>query len=246
MRSSYKMALLGSALLAAAPLQAAEGEWQQEIVPYMWGSGMNGTAGVRDIEGDVDMSFGDILSNLEFAFMGAYRAQRDKFSVTVDGIYMALSEDVKGPGNQVKGEVDMDQTALEVDLGWDLGDRLTVFGGLRYVDITSDITLKGPNDTKVRGKGSEQWIDPVIGAHYTYPFNDEWSATLRGDIGGFGVGSQFAWQGIAELRWQVKPNIGIVGAYRYIDMDYSAGTGPTYFLYDMAISGPALGVAFAF
>jgi hypothetical protein len=29
-------------------------------------------------------------------------------------------------------------------------------------------------------------------------------------------------------------------------MDYSAGTGPTYFLYDMAISGPALGVAFAF
>jgi opacity protein-like surface antigen len=207
---------------------------------------MDGTVGIRDVEGDVNMSFGDILSDLDFSFMGAYRAQRDKFSVTVDGIYIALGQDVKGPRDQVKGEVDMDQTALEVDLGWDLGDRFTVFGGLRYVDITSDITLKGPNGTKLRGKGSESWIDPVIGAHYTYPFNDEWSATLRGDIGGFGVGSQFAWQGIAELRWQVKPNIGIVGAYRYIDMDYSTGTGPTYFLYDVAISGPALGVAFAF
>mgnify|MGYP001765512930 CR=1 FL=1 len=246
MKSSYKIALLGSALCLTTPLQAAEGEWQQEIVPYMWGSGMNGTTGVRDIEGEVDMSFGDILSDLEFAFMGAYRAQRDQFSVTVDGIYMALGEDVKGPRGAVKGTVDMDQTALEVDLGWDLSDRFTVFGGLRYIDITSDIMLKGPNDTRVRGKGSEQWIDPVIGAHYTYPFSDKWSAMLRGDIGGFGVGSQFAWQGIAELRWQVRPNIGIVGAYRYIDMDYSSGRGPTYFLYDMAISGPALGVAFAF
>jgi len=245
-RSSYKLALLGTVLLAATPLQAAEGEWQQEVVPYMWASAMSGTAGVRDFEGDVDMSFGDILDDLEFAFMGAYRAKRDKFSVTVDGIYMALSDDVKGPRDLVKGEIDVDQSALEVDVGWDLSERLTVFGGLRYNDISSDITLKGPNDTKVRGKGSEQWVDPVIGAHYTYPFSDQWSATLRGDIGGFGVGSQFAWQGIAELRWQVKPNIGIVGAYRYIDMDYSAGTGPTYFLYDMAISGPALGVAFAF
>ena len=246
MRSSYKMALLGSALVVAAPLHAAEGEWQQEIVPYMWASAMNGTSGVRDVEGDVDMSFGDILDDLEFAFMGAYRAQRDKFSVTVDGIYMALSDDVKDPGGQVKGEIDVDQTALEVDVGWDLSERLTVFGGLRYNDITSDISLKDSNDNRVRGNGSEQWVDPVIGAHYTYPFNDQWSATLRGDIGGFGVGSQFVWQGIAQLRWQVKPNIGIVGAYRYIDMDYSTGTGPTYFLYDMAISGPALGVAFAF
>jgi hypothetical protein len=240
------MALLGSVLFAAAPLHAAEGEWQQEVVPYMWGSGMDGTTGVRNIEGDVDMSFGDILSNLEFAFMGAYRAQRDKFSVSVDGIYMALSEDAEGPRGLLQGKMDMDQTALEVDVGWDLSDRLTVFTGLRYVDITADITLKGPNDNKVRGKGSEQWVDPVIGAHYTYPFNDKWSTTLRGDIGGFGVGSQFAWQGIAELRWQVKPSIGIVGAYRYIDMDYSAGKGATYFLYDMAISGPALGVAVAF
>jgi len=245
-RLSYKMAMLGSALVVAAPLHAAEGEWQQEIVPYMWASAMNGTSGVRDVEGDVDMSFGDILDDLEFAFMGAYRAQRDKFSVTVDGIYMALSDDVKDPGGQVKGEIDVDQVALEVDVGWDLSERLTVFGGLRYNDITSDISLKDSNDNRVRGNGSEQWVDPVIGAHYTYPFNDQWSATLRGDIGGFGVGSQFVWQGIAQLRWQVKPNIGIVGAYRYIDMDYSTGTGPTYFLYDMAISGPALGVAFAF
>ena len=246
MRSSSRIALLVAPLVAATPLQAAEGEWQQEIVPYMWASAMSGTAGVRDVEGDVDLSFGDILDDLEFAFMAAYRAQRDEFSVTVDGIYFSLSDDVKGPGGRVKGEADIDQSALEVDVGWDLSDRLTVFGGLRYVDITADIRLKGPNDTRVRGKGSENWIDPVIGAHYTYPFNEKWSATLRGDIGGFGVGSQFAWQGIAELRWQVKPNIGILGAYRYIDMDYSAGTGPTYFLYDMAISGPALGVAFAF
>jgi len=38
----------------------------------------------------------------------------------------------------------------------------------------------------------------------------------------------------------------VVGAYRYIDMDDSTGKGSSYFLYDMAISGPAPGVAFSF
>ena len=248
MRSFCKTALLGTVLLATTPwhAHAAEGEWQHEIAPYMWGSGMNGTARAGDVEGDVDMSFGDIVNSLEFAFMGAYRAQRDQFSVTVDAIYMALSEDVKDPGGQFKGEVDVDQTALEVDAGWDLSDRLTLFGGLRYIDLATDIRLKGTDDTRLRDEGSESWIDPVVGARYTHTFNAKWSATLRGDIGGFGVGSQFAWQGIAALRWQVQPNIGIVGAYRYIDIDYSTGKGSSYFLYDMAISGPALGVAFSF
>jgi hypothetical protein len=44
-----------------------------------------------------------------------------------------------------------------------------------------------------------------------------------------------------EVAW-----LEVVGAYRYIDMDYSTGKGSSYFLYDMAISGPALGVAFSF
>jgi hypothetical protein len=44
-----------------------------------------------------------------------------------------------------------------------------------------------------------------------------------------------------EVAW-----LEVVGACRYIDMDYSTGKGSSYFLYDMAISGPAPGVALSF
>ncbi len=103
------------------------------------------------------------------------------------------------------------------------------------------VKTTGALDVVREADGSENWIDPVIGAHYTLPFNDTWSASLRGDIGGFGVGSDFAWQGIATLRWQATPGFGVLAAYRYMAMDYDNGSGNDYFKYDMAMSGPALG-----
>ena len=118
-------------------------------------------------------------------------------------------------------------------------------GGLRYNDISSDVKVSGPLAMR-KASGSASWVDPLVGMIYTHKFNDTWSMNLRGDIGGFGVGSDFAWQGLASVRWQATPTVGVVGAYRYIDMDYEDGNGNKRFLYDMAISGPALGVVFSF
>jgi hypothetical protein len=36
--------------------------------------------------------------------------------------------------------------------------------------------------------------------------------------------------------------VGVLAAYRYIDMDFDEGNGQNRFIYDMAISGPAMGV----
>jgi hypothetical protein len=232
-------------LLAAAPLHAAD--WKHEVAPYAWGAAMSGTTAVGPLEVDVDASFSDILDNLEVGFMGSYRATRDRLSITVDGIYMGLGSDGRGPAGYVKGDVDLDQAALEVDVGYEVLDRLTVFGGLRYNDLSVDIKTTGPLGVRSDG-ADEDWIDPVIGAHYTLGLggNDKWSFTLRGDVGGFGVGSEFAWQGIGTLRWQASDRIGVLGAYRYISMDYENDDRSRAFEYDMSMSGPALGVVFTF
>jgi hypothetical protein len=243
MKTRHQAAVLGIAALAAAPLHAAE--WKHELAPYVWGSGMSGTATVGTVAADVDMSFGDILDDLEMGFMGAYRATRERLSVTVDGIYMGLGSAGRGPAGYVKADVDLDQSALEVDVGYEVMERLTVLAGLRYNDLSVDIKATGPLGTRQASQG-ESWLDPVIGATYTIPFADKWSFTLRGDIGGFGVGSDFAWQGLGTLRWQTSERVGVLAAYRYIDMDYDTGKGANYFEYDMSLSGPALGVVFTF
>lgn len=86
----------------------------------------------------------------------------------------------------------------------------------------------------------------MIGSHCTISSADRWSYTLRGDSGGFGVGSNLAWQGIGTLRWQASDRVGALGAYRYIDMDYESDDRSVDFKYDMSMSGPALGLVFTF
>lgn len=231
-------------LVLVGPIAHAD-EWKHEIAPYLFAAGMDGTAGIGPIEADVSQSFSDIVSNLEIGFMGAYRATKDRYSITFDTIYMGLGATSKGPGGLLKADVDMDQLALEGDFGYAVTDSVTVIGGLRYNDISTDIKVTGPLGVN-KASGSKSWVDPLVGAIYGHKFNDTWSMTLRGDIGGFGIGSDFAWQGLATVRWQATPTVGVVGAYRYIDMDYEDGKGNKRFLYDMAISGPALGVVFSF
>ena len=244
MRIVLQSSILVMALVATAPLQAED--WKHEIAPYLWGSGLDGTTGAGPVTVDVDADFGDILDHLELGFMGMYRASRDRLSITVDGIYSQLESDGTGPIELVRGEVELEQTLLEVDVGYAVTEHLVMFGGLRYNDVTTKVSATGPLGNTLSGEIDEDWTDPVIGARYTWPFSEQWSVTLRGDIGGFGVGSDFAWQGAATLRWQSSPRFGVLAAYRYIYADFEDGSGSDFFKYDMAMHGPALGVVFSF
>ena len=75
MSSSIRTMIASLALLTVVD-HANASEWQHEIAPYVWGSAMDGTVGVGDVTAESNLSFGDILDNLEFGFMGTYRASR--------------------------------------------------------------------------------------------------------------------------------------------------------------------------
>ena len=142
MRVVFQSSILVMALVATAPLQAEE--WKHEIAPYLWGSGLDGTTGAGPVTVDVDADFGDILDHLELGFMGMYRNSRARLSITVDGISTELEGDGTGPNELVRGKVDLDQTMLEVDVGYAVTERLVMFGGLRYNDVTTKVSVTGP------------------------------------------------------------------------------------------------------
>jgi opacity protein-like surface antigen len=241
-KSTWMVAALALGLASSA----SASEWKQEFAPYLWASSMEGTVGLGDVEADASLSFSDLLDNLELGFMGTYRASRDRYSVLVDAIYMGLGMVQKGPAGVLKSDVDVDQIGLEIDFGYDVGQGFTVLGGARYVDLDTHIRVSGPLDTTESVHQEYDWIDPVIGLQWHQPISGDWSVTLHGDAGGFGVGSQFAWQAFAILRWQFSPTIGAALGYRYLDIDYEDGRGANRFKYDVATSGPALGIVFTF
>src|SRR5512134_2841743 len=116
MKSGQLAWFIGILLLAAGPLRAED--WKHEVAPYLWGAALDGTSGVGNVVADVDSSFSDILDNLEMGFMGAYRASRDEYSVTVDTVYMGLGATERGPGGLLKADIDIDQLALAVEVGY--------------------------------------------------------------------------------------------------------------------------------
>ena len=244
MKTSRLLATITVTFLASAPLQASD--WTHEVAPYMWGTSLEGTTTIGSETVDVNASLSDILDALEMAAMGSYRGSKDRVSVLFDVVYAGLGGSDTGPLEAARADVDIDQLVIEGDLGYAFTDHLHGFVGMRYVDLKSRIRLRDELEGESTVRGEADWIDPVIGLYYQAPISGKWSLSLRGDVGGFGVGSDFAWQGVGIVRWQASPGFGVLLAYRYLSSDYDKGKDENYFRYDMAMQGPALGVVFTF
>jgi len=242
MTRMHRAAVLAAALFVAP---AYADEWKHEVAPYLWLSGMSGRSGVGNAVVDVDASFSDLFENIEASFMGMYRGTKGRYSIMLDAMYVGLGKTGTGPSGFVKGDLDIDQTTLEADFGYALTEQFHVFAGVRYLDLSLETSAVGPLGSRSSNAG-KSWVDPVVGAHFTLPMSDQWSLNLRGDVAGFGVGSEMTWQGIATLRWQATERLGVLAAYRYMDSDYEDGDGTNKFVYDIALSGPAVGVVFTF
>jgi hypothetical protein len=239
------IALIG--LLATAPatslnaqVTSPDGRWEFTVSPYLLVPYMKGTTGIGDLQVDVHASPGDIFSHLQFGAMLLMEANNGTWGVAVDGIYMNLNQSASA--NRVSAEAGMKQGALELTgfrrvTGW-----AEVLVGGRLNILSAELNTLG---VQARSKsGDKSWFDPIIGARLQVPNTGKWMLTLRGDVGGFGVGSDLAWQVYPKVGYRFSKLFELNAAYRVISMDYNKGDPA--FLYDMQIFGPEIGLAFHF
>jgi len=95
------------------------------------------------------------------------------------------------------------------------------------------------------------WVDPFVGARIRQQLaTPGQTIELRGDVGGFGAGSQFSWQAIATYNSPLCvihgiPVDGYVG-FRALSADFSQGSGRSRFEWDNVIYGPVIGATMRF
>lgn len=111
-----------------------------------------------------------------------------------------------------------------------------------------DLQIAG--DRAIAKSGDVSWLDPLIGLRWRYRFAPDKELVVRGDVGGFGVGSDISWQAIAMFDWEFcrAQNVtwkAVLG-YRALSVDYSQGSGKTLYEYDMVQHGPIFGISAAF
>ncbi|RYD82022.1 MAG: hypothetical protein EOP84_10095 [Verrucomicrobiaceae bacterium] len=87
----------------------------------------------------------------------------------------------------------------------DLEDRIA-----NTLDHKLDRTVSKYND----------WFDPYIGLRGRYQISPAFYLTARGDIGGFGIGSDLTWQAYGAVGCQLSRSVFAEAGYRYLYMDY--------------------------
>lgn len=242
-----RTALLGL-LAAAAPGLAAASDWQHTFIVYGIGVGIEGTVGAGPVEGDIDVSFSDVLDNLEFGAMAGYRGDNGRFGVMADLIYMDLENDktrstLLGP---VTATVGVDQLIAELDGSIAITDRLDAYAGLRYWDVDAEVTVSGPLGNSFGREPGEDWVDVLYGLRYALPIGEKWTFVVRGDVAPLGTGSDFSWHSTAFANWQFGEHASLLVGFRWMDVDYDDGEGADRFLMDVSQGGPALGISWTF
>lgn len=231
---------------AAAQDTSPDGLWEFTVAPYLLFPHMDGDVTIRGIPVEVDVGPGDIFERLDFGVMLYFEAANPDWAFTLDLLYMNLGETGQLPVSERVAEADMKQLALEVRgmrrlASWaevGVGGRLNVLEGGLFVEEGEVLPGIDVSQTKT-------WFDPLIAARFIAPLT-RWQLGVSGDIGGFGIGSDLAWQVYPFVGYRFSRLFALAAAYRWLGMDYETGSGTDMFRYDMVTFGPEIGFLFHF
>lgn len=239
-------------------------EWEMRFTPYIWAAEIDGDVTLRGRVGSVDVSFSDIWSDLDLAFMGRLEAWRGSRGLFLDGLYLDVGSDYTTPGGLVSTDLELKMTMLEFGLGYKVwqsgfGDgynqrlSLDLLGGGRYMNLKSelDIIPNGPlADVVGKRKFSRRndWVDPIIGFRVNWEIDRKFLIGARADIGGFSVGdsSDLVWNLVAGVDYKLSESTGISAGYRILDIDYDTGSGIDKYGINAQFRGPIFGLNIIF
>ena len=138
---------------------------------------------------------------------------------------------------------------------------IDLLAGARYwhQDASINLALTGTLNTAglsvtgnraIARSGGVDWVDPLVGLRLRHQLAPGQELVLRGDIGGFDVGSQFSWNVLAAYSWRIGVHngatySGLLG-YRALSADYEQGSGATRYEYNATLHGPIVGLTVNF
>jgi hypothetical protein len=252
----WGLALTGAALGAPAmaqnaatpaPLvQPAASGWNFTAEIYGWMPSLNPelTSGQ-----DLEIDFGDILDSLQFTFMGAFKAKKDRWGLFADLVYLDIEQSKKGSISvgpvEIADRLSVEMKSWIVTLGTSYefaqtqNSTFEVVGGARYLSVETVIDAAIGPISKGIDETDTVW-DGFIGLAGKTRLNDKWSLTYYGDVGG--GGSDLTWQALASVDYSLNDKIDLTTGYRHLDWQFD-DFGPLDELY---VTGPYVGAKFRF
>jgi hypothetical protein len=233
--------ILSSILFAGGDIAPAEpmieelpvNAWNTSASIYMWGAGISGETAAG---GDIDITFKDILENLNMALMGNVAAHKDKWGIETDFVYMHLGNDIEDRLilNEFSFKAWIVTPMITYQVIEDEHLNLHVLAGAQYLYMKPSL-----NNRETSGN---IW-DGIVGIKGDYAFNEKWFMPFHFNIG---TGdTDITWQAFAGVGYKYE-SFDLIAGYRYLDWNFEDSDPGGAVFNDLSISGPILGAKFRF
>ena len=229
----------------SAQTATSEKKWSFLTDVYLMFPYMDGETGIgENLILPIDATPGDIFSKLQMGAMLYVEAKTDRWAITSDLVYMNLNQEVTPGVILNSGTIGAKQTIWETAGLCRLLPFLEVGAGgrLNYVQTSADLRINAiPAGTvEATGRHHKTWFDPVLIARLSTDIKEKWLFQIRGDLGGFGVGSDFTWQLHASAGYRFTKVFQMSLGYRILSTDYKSGEEPKEFIFDVKEFGPEI------
>ena len=225
-------------------------------------------------EADTSADFIELAEDLEFAFMGHAEARKGRWGLFADGLYLKLSPEGNtgpvslGAASSSGFNIETEIKSSILELGgfyrfgrWDLtdqgaeGPQLSLEGllGVRYTALDVDVRVTGTVSGPLGALSAQvnqdvgldvDLVDPIVGARIFVEIDPKWTLGLRGDIGGFGAGSEFTWNIVGVVAYRAWENVDLLAGYRALSYNIESSRGAGDVDLDMTLHGPILAAVF--
>jgi hypothetical protein len=228
-----------------------EKTWHFLAEPYLMFPYMDGETGIgNNLILPVEATPGDIFSKLQMGAMLYMEAETDRWAITSDLVYISMNQELT-PGILIhEGDVTAKQLIWEIAGLYRLTSALEVgIGGrVNYLKTSVDgwVNVLPIGIEPITGSHQKTWFDPILIARFKTDVKDRWLVQLRGDMGGFGVGSDFTWQLQAYAGYQFTKLFQLTAGYRILYTDFASGEAPKDFVFKVNEFGPVIRFGFNF
>ncbi len=261
------MLALASMLPLSSQAQSVD-NWQWRGSIYGWFPSIGGktnfpTPGLGSAVGPtVNIDADTILDNLDFVFMGSLEAQKGRYGLWTDLIYLDLDGSKSGTRDAAISRLAIPVgVALNANLEikswlWTIAGTYSVvqtpehsmqlLAGARLLDLETTLGYQFtgnigalPLAASGSSRVTESFWDGIVGVKGRLSFGDDrkWFVPYYLDVG----------TGQSDLTWQALVGVGydfhwgaVTAAYRYLDYEFKTGQP----VEDLNLSGPAIGVTF--
>lgn len=231
--------------VTAQPAQTTTDRWTFGGAVYGWISDIKSTTQSGQT---FEITFSDILDNLNMTFMGALSAEKGKWTLFTDLIYLDQETTNRrtvdlgsGPTN-LKSSINMKSWINTTGVGYEAFDngstQISGLAGVRYLRLKTDIDVND-GTTRRSASSTDNFFDGIVGLRGKTDINENWYLTYYADVG---TGqSDLTYQLFAGVNYRFKNWDAVVG-YRYMDWDL----GNDAALKGLTVSGPLLGARIRF